>query len=340
MSDAGQASGSPNAPSAPTPQAPPGQTPPGGSAPHGQTAPSSGQPQTPGPGGQAPGYGDPGQGGGGGGGGGKDPGANKCPEPGPPYIDYQVDAAAAKKESDLYTADAAAVAKNFAAFDGAQDAYAKAKDASRDAFIELKATLARIKENLDRVVPEAKRTQLKTCWDKLSKETEPPQPADCATVDGWKCAELPKEIATLRQWATSASACAAKIDTEFDRLANLPKTLGGRVTALAGRAKKLEGDVCTSHADAEKHYVEYLQLAHESTELDQDWVEPTAFVCLLRNAFATLLKRHTLSICIQVAILRWERHQELEVAAKGERAKNLVDLVLECSRQPQSTTSP
>jgi len=151
-------------------------------------------------------------------------------------------------------------------------------------------------------------------------------------VDTWKCAELPAEIATLRDWATRAGACVVQADSEFNRLADLPKTLGPRVTDLGGKAKKLEVEVC-ARANPQRSYVEYLQLSAEFEKLDQDWIDPIVYMCALRAQFVRLVKRHTISICLQVAVHRWDKRKELEEAAKGAKAKNLVDLVLECSRQ-------
>lgn len=260
-----------------------------------------------------------------------------CPDPSPHHVDYQVDAAAAKKESDLYTADAAAVAKAFAALDGAQAAYAQAKEERKAAFLDLKTRLGGIQKNLACVLDDATRERLKECWEEILNEAATTPPPQCAGVDTWDCGKLPAEIATLRDWMATASACVAQVDAEFDRLAGLPKTLGGRVTDLGGKAAKLEAEVCGPRTDPERSYVEYLQLAEDFRLLDQDWIDPVAYVCALRKLFVTLVKRHTLSICLQVAVLRWDKRKELEEAAKGAKVKNLVDLVLECSRQPQQS---
>jgi len=131
-------------------------------------------------------------------------------------------------------------------------------------------------------------------------------------------------------------------DTTFDDLAGLPASLAATISGLSGRATALEQEVCGSRTDLERSYVEYLQLKRDVSGLDRNWVSPTAYGCNLKADFVTLLHRHMVSICLQVAIFRWEKRKTLEDAAKQARAKNLIDLVLECAHpklhEPQGTS--
>lgn len=261
-----------------------------------------------------------------------------CPDPTGPYVGHQVDVAAAKLASTLYTADAVVVDKFFAALDGAQATYAKAKEGSKAAFVELTARVGRIKDTLEHVLDQQTRDKLTACWNEVLTETGTTPAPDCATIDALNCDKLPGEIAQLRAHVVTAAACVAQVDAEFTELADLPKTLGARVTELAGKATALEAEVCGTRTDPERRFVEYLQLQKSFDDLNDDWIDPVDYGCRLRRTFVTLVRRHTVSICLQVAVHRWDKKKELEEQARAAKAKNVVDLVLECSRRPADTS--
>jgi len=268
---------------------------------------------------------------------------DNCPDPSGPYVDYQVDAAGAKKEDELFQADAVIVDQKDKALDGAQGKYSDAKTAQTASYKELKDRLNRITETLNCVIEEETRKRLTDCWNQVLADTEAATtPVPCDAIDQLDCGKLPGDIAQLRNLAAIAASCVSQADTTFDDLAGLPASLAATISGLSGRATALEQEVCGPRADLERSYVEYLQLKRDVSGLDRNWVSPTAYGCNLKADFVTLLHRHMVSICLQVAIFRWEKRKTLEDAAKQARAKNLIDLVLECAHpklhEPQGTS--
>jgi hypothetical protein len=265
------------------------------------------------------------------------PTTDDCPDPIGPHTAHQVDAAAAKEQATLYTTDAAVVDKAFAALDGAQGKYASAKAERKTAFGELKATLVRIDESLACILDLQDRDRLTTCWTEVLDDAGPVLPY-CDEVDGVDCGCLPTDIAKLRALRATAVSCVTHVDKAFDDLAGLPKALGTGITELSTRATALEKQV-NGRTEPERSFVEFLQLKRDFSKLEADWIDPADYWCKLKALFVLLVHRHTVSICLQIALLRWDKKKELDDLAQDNKAKNLVDLVLECSRQvPQSQT--
>ncbi|OLB76571.1 MAG: hypothetical protein AUI14_18260 [Actinobacteria bacterium 13_2_20CM_2_71_6] len=264
-----------------------------------------------------------------------------CPDPTAPHTKYRVDAAAAQEASTLYTADAASVDPRYQLLHGAQGKYAEAKAAQKDAYEELAQQLDRIKDSLYCSVKEADRNRLAKCWQDLLGETKSvEQNLDCSEVDGLTCDQLPQEIDRLRALASQAGACATRADNAFDRLAGLPGTLGPRIKDLGTQATALEQEVCGPRNDPRRSFVKYLRLRHEFDLLKDDWVDPARYGCKLKRYFKVLLHRHVITICLKVAVARYDKSQAFEDEAKAAKKDNLIDLVLECATPKPGSGGP
>jgi hypothetical protein len=271
------------------------------------------------------------------------PPADDCPNPWGPYTDYRVKAAVAQLRATLYTADVAAVEPRYRKLDGAQGRYDTAWTAQKEKWKDLKRRLERIKEQLECHFEKDKKKELEDlikCWNDLKKETEDDTaPPNCADIDDEKkfpvdcdCADLPKEIAELRRLAELAGACVTHIDTEFDELADLPDKLADEITALVDRVTKLEEYLAGPNSDPRRGYIEYLAIWRDFCRLKAKLTSPAEYACKLKKLFVLLVARHTKAICVKVAVHEWETRKKLEDEAKKEKAKNLIDLVLECAQ--------
>ena len=262
-----------------------------------------------------------------------------CPDPNPPYADFRVTTAVAQERARLYTADAAPIKTRFELLGGAQKRFADAKTAQSAKFQDLKQRMEHIAATLKNDLDEAERRRLDDCWSRLEGETAPPATTtDCADVDGVDCDKLPTDDARLRELETLATACTTRADAEFDALAGLPDGFEALIADLLAKATTLEQDVCATRTDLRRSYVEYLGLHQRFEALQKDWTTPPAYGCLLKVAFATLLRRHTVLICLLVESYR--RAQLVLIAEEARQAKegNLVDLVLECARPAAQST--
>jgi hypothetical protein len=85
----------------------------------------------------------------------------------------------------------------------------------------------------------------------------------------------------------------------------------------------------------QRSYVEYLGLDQRLQDVQREWTTPTAYGCRLKASFVTLLHRHTVVICIKVAIFRLDLWAKIADDARQAKAKDLVALVLECAARPK-----
>ena len=264
------------------------------------------------------------------------PPCDDCPDPNPPITTFHVDAAVAQERARLYTAEVAAIDPRYAKLDGAQNRFATATAAAKASFDDLKQLLERIASTLNCELTEDVRKHLKDCWEKLQKETASPvTTTECTDIDQLDCDHLPGDAVQLASLASLAITCAARSDAEFDALAALTDTLGPQVTALLTDAETLEKEVCASRSDMQRSYVEYLGLAQRFEDVQREWTTPTAYGCKLKASFVTLLHRHTVVICIKVAIFRLDQWAKMADDARQAKAKDLVALVLECAARPK-----
>lgn len=278
---------------------------------------------------------------------------DKCPDPFEPYTRYRVAAEIAKKLEALFTADATAVATKYERLAGAQQKYADAWGGQKKSWADLACQLERIRDNLH--LSEAIRKKLEDCWTSLSTETtKATQPVDCTEIAELDCKKLlddvtklePEELAeALARWrrqARRAKTCADQDDQAFDDLADFPEQLQTLIGGLKDRADKIDDALAKPGNDAQRSYVEYLALHHDFCELWRKLITAAAYTCQLKYVFVRLLRTHQASICLQVAIDGAEQRASIEDEAKQARAKNVIDLVLECAMpaQPDDTTRP
>jgi hypothetical protein len=281
--------------------------------------------------------------------------ADYCPNPWGPYADYRVKAAVAQQRATLYAADAAAIEPRYKRLDGAQGRYGTASTAQEAKLEDLERRLKRIKEQLECHFERDKKKELEDlikCWNDLKKETEgetaPPKcddiddeqkfPVECDCVD-----LLSKGIAELRRLAELVGACVTQVDTEFDDLADLPDKLADEITGLVDRVTKLEEYLAGKNADPRRGYIQYLAIWRDFCRLKAKLTSPAEYACKLKWLFVRLVARHTKAICVKVAIHEWETRRTIEDEAKKEKAKNLIDLVLECAEtkpKPAAETAP
>ncbi|MGY1636820.1 hypothetical protein ACI78V_09220 [Geodermatophilus sp. SYSU D00742] len=243
-----------------------------------------------------------------------------------------MEAAVAQRSSELFAADETEVDQKFNAMDGIQNRYRDAKAAQQAAFDARRTQLKRIEDTLVCAIPEAERTRLSGCWDKVRGDAGSGTSADCAGVDALDGTALPTEIDALRTLSDTARTCVRAADQAFDRLVNVPATLGERLGDLGTRATALEQDVNGPRADPTRSFVEFLQMRGELGRIEADWLPPADYVCGVKAAFVVLLRRHAASIRVQSAVYRWDKQRELDEVAKGTKAKTLVDAALECFR--------
>jgi hypothetical protein len=277
------------------------------------------------------------------------PSEEDCPKPWGPYTDYRVRAAAAQLRATLFTADVAVVEPRYKKLDGAQGRYETAWTAQKEKWKDLKRRLERIKEQLECHFEKDKKKELEDlikCWNDLRKETEDDtKPPDCADIDGDKvdldCCKRPTEIAELRRLAELAGLCVTEVDTEFDELAELPEKLADTITGLVDRVTKLEEYLAGPNSDPRRGYLQYLDIWRDFCRLKAKLTTAAEYACQLKKLFVLLVARHTKAICVKVAIHEWEERKKFADEAKKEKAKNLIDLVLECAQpKPKPATEP
>ncbi|MGH3824077.1 MAG: hypothetical protein ACRDRA_14795 [Pseudonocardiaceae bacterium] len=265
-----------------------------------------------------------------------------CPDPFEPYTDYRVAVSVAKERSDLYAADAAVIDPKYQKLDGAQKRYETAWAAQRAGWEDLKCRLKRIGETLDRTLDDKTRKHLWDCWKKVRDETGPATaPTDCREIDDLSCDDVEEllkggpsadDVAKLRWLETLAATCVAQGDTAFDELADFPAGLEARITALKDRVTQLDEGLASPGNDPRRSYVEYLAIQRDVSWLEQRLITAAKYACNLKAAFVALLRTHRTAICIKVAIHAIDKRTEIEAQAKNDKAKNFVDLVLECAR--------
>jgi hypothetical protein len=274
----------------------------------------------------------------------KPPEADTCPDPIKPYTDYSVDVSVAAKRSELYTADKEKVDEKYGKVGDAQKRFADAWKEQKKPWESLKCQLERIEKAL-KLDPDEKK-HLQECWTKeVAKTEKATEPINCDEINDdekTNCEKLPTEIGELRRLEDLAANCVTRYDTEFDELAGFPEKLGDQITALTERATTLE-DAMTASSDQRRSYVEYLALHRDFCKL-KNQLPPTAadYACKLKVAFDIMLKTHKKSICLQVAVHKWDERQKLQEEAEKEKAGKLVDSVLECAlKKPgHAGTSP
>jgi hypothetical protein len=280
--------------------------------------------------------------------------ADDCPNPWGPYTDYRVKAAVAQQRATLYTADVAVVEPRYKKLDGAQGRYDTAWTAQKDKWKDLKRRLERIKEQLECHFEKDRKKELEDlikCWNDLKKETEDETaPPNCADIDDEKkfpldceCADLPTGIAELRRLAELAGACVTQVDTQFDELADLPDGLADAITGLVERVTQLEEYLAGNDSDPRRGYIRYLAIWRDFCRLKAKLTSAAEYACGLKKLFVLLVARHTKTICVKVAVHEWEARKKYEDEAKKERAKNLIDLVLECAQpkpKPAGESAP
>jgi hypothetical protein len=281
--------------------------------------------------------------------------ADECPPPWGPFTDYRVKAAVAQQRSTLYTADLATIEPRYNKLDGAQGRYETAWTAQKDKWKDLKRRLERIKEQLECQFEKDRKKELEDlirCWNDLKKETEDDTaPPNCADIDDetklpldCECADLlSKGIAELRRLADLAAACVTQVDTEFDELADLPDKLADQITGLVDRVTKLEEYLAGPNPDPRRGYLQYLDTWRDFCRLKAKLTTAAEYACRLKKLFVLLVSRHTKAICVKVAVHEWEKRKAFEDEAKKQRAKNLIDLVLECAQpkpKPAAESAP
>src|SRR5437764_1077540 len=144
------------------------------------------------------------------------PPTEACPDPNPPFTRYRVRTAVAQERARLYAADTTLVIQRYDRLAGAQSRFATAKTAQSAKFDDLRQRVERIAAALDRDLDHAERDHLKSCWDRLNKETAPPATTtDCTEVDNLDCDHLPDDAARLQQLEAQATACTSLADAEF-----------------------------------------------------------------------------------------------------------------------------
>jgi hypothetical protein len=266
-----------------------------------------------------------------------------------------VKAAVAQQRATLYTADLATIEPWYKKLDGAQGRYETAWTAQKEKWKDLKRRLERIKEQLECHFEKDRKKELEDlieCWNKLKKETEDDtaQPK-CAEIDDetklpldCECVDLlSKGIAELRRLAELAAACVTQVDTEFDELANLPDKLADQITALVDRVTQLEEYLAGPNSDPRRGYLQFLDIWRDFCRLKAKLTTAAEYACALKKLFLRLISRHTKAICIKVAVHEWEKRKEFDDEAKKEKAKNLIDLVLECAQpkpKPAAGSAP
>lgn len=262
--------------------------------------------------------------------------ASEQGSPPDPYTKYQVDVAVAKKKSDLYAADFVQVDLRHQKLADAQTKYAEARTAQKKAFTDLEKLLDRIRENLCCAIKDKKeRDKLTECWKKLLKETAPESDhRDCKPVDDAKCDSLPTGKAALTDLLAAATACAARADSTFDRLAGLPQSMAATIAALGVRATALEQKIVAVDADTRRAFVEYLQLNLDFQTFKVDWMEPNQYWSKLQRFFGILLHRHVIVICVTVALEEISQYETLAERAKESKRASLIDAVLDCADPP------
>ena len=281
------------------------------------------------------------------------PDEDKCPDPFGPYTRYRVAAEMAKKRDELFTADATAMETRYGRLAGAQQKYADALAAQKNAWADLSCQLECVRKKLHGALDKATRTKLENCWTSLRTETtKAAQPADCTEIVNLDCKKvlegvtelepdkLAEALARWRSQADRASICTGQDDQAFDDLANFPEQLPGQIAGLQSRADQIDQDLGKSGNDPQRSYVEYLALHHDFCELWRKLITAAAYTCQLKYTFVHLLKTHQASICLQVAIDGAGKRASIEDEANQAKAKNVVDLVLECAMpaQPDNTT--
>jgi hypothetical protein len=256
---------------------------------------------------------------------------NHCPDPSPPYIEYQVAAAVVKEKSVLYEADVAVVGPRYDKLAGAQDRYSTAWAAQKDKWKDVRSRLKCLQDQLECDLDRDVINDLVCCWEDLQEDDDSADTSvDCTTTDGKECGDLPDKIGELRELLQSAEACAAQADNDFDDVAGLPDQLSQLLGDLLQKLTELEQYHAGPDADPRRSFVRYLALYTTYAGLKAKLTTAAEHACKLKRLFVLLLARHRKVICIKIAIHRYEEDKALRDAAKQNSADSLVDRVLEC----------